>query len=89
MFLDQSVVHIRANDMKEGNEFFIPDVTPEFIMDVLGLESLPRFLITESTGLAVKINPSNLVANEFYVVKGSGPAVPRKIKLHRNEGQNK
>ena len=83
------MVYIRASDRKEGNEFHIPDVTPEFVMEALGLESLPKSLITESTGLIEKIDPSNLVANEFYVVKGLGPAVPRKIKLHRSEGQHR
>ena len=65
-------------------------MTPDFLMDVFNLESIPKFLKSEKTELTVKINPSNLDPNDFYTVRGPGLDVAkRKIKdRNRNYGKS-
>ena len=74
--------------MVNGNTFYISQVTAEFLMDVLDLEEAPKYLKSESTGLIVKIDPSFLKPNEFYVVKGPGQETISRTRKLRNRGKH-
>ena len=75
--------------MVNGNTFYISQVTAEFLMEVLELENAPKYLKSESTGLIVKIDPSFLKPNEFYVVKGPGPEIISRMRKIRNRGKDR
>ena len=71
-------IHVRRSDQKHSVQFALSQVTPDFLKDVFELKYLPKYFKTESSGLAVKILPSTLVPNEYYIIKGPGPAIGRR-----------
>ena len=79
------MIHIRRSDQQRSKEFYTTEVTAEFLMEAFKLESMPKFLEAASTGLIVQIIPSNLVANEFYIVEGPGRNI---VGSSRSENSN-
>ena len=70
-----------------GNTFYISQVTAEFLKKVFKLEIAPEYLKSDSTGLIVKIDPSFLKPNEFYVVEGPGAEIISRMRKIRNRGK--
>ena len=79
------VIHIRRSDKKNEEVFYVADVTPDFLMGVFELESPPKFLKSQSTGIKMKINRSNIAVNDTYTVEGPGPD----MRISRQEGENR
>ena len=77
-------VHIRRSDQFYGDKFEANDVTPLLLQEVFELESLPRFLKTELDNQIVRIIPSALKKNGFYVIKGTGEEVKGKMEIPKN-----
>ena len=70
-----------------GNEFYIVQVTAKFLQEVFELESAPEYLKLDRTGRIVKIDPSYLIPNEFYVVKGPGLEIISRMREIRNSSK--
>ena len=90
-YLDQNgAIHIRRSDQRGGQKFHPAELTPNFLMEVFELETIPKFLQSETTGLTAKINPSNLSSNDFYTVKGPGldVAIKRTEIKDRSSGKH-
>ena len=84
-FSDNSfTVNIRRSDQFYGKKFEAKDVTPLLLLEVFKLESLPRFLETELDDQIVRIIPSALKKDGFYIIEGPGEAVKSKMEIPKN-----
>ena len=81
-------IYIRRSDQRDVTAFVIDEVTPENLKDAFELESLPTFLMKESSEQALRIIPSSLIPNENYIVKGPGREI-RKKKARRTKQRNR